>query len=482
MPQYARFARDMNRRLFCCLLTLVLVSPSTLAQAQEPAGSAAPQTVTAPSAKDLYAQRRYVEAARAFEAMDTPGALYNAGMARAAAGHHAHALLRWGSYQELMSNDLTALGRADIVRLMGEARQRTVAVHFAATVAPEARTLIVQPQNSLVVDALRIPWPAGQTELTVQLDAGAWSAALGAAGVQSLVVPPGKPTLNITLTTTPPTSRLRLRLGPTRALKRGIDVAWAGPGKAEGRRFVGADTRWELSPGTWRLGVQARGYESFERAVTVTEGPTDIDVTLRRNRHERARIGLGVSLGIAGVGLMVSGGALLAIGRRYNEGAAITLNGVPNPLTEKVMDAVERDLRRQSGGVALLSAGGGATVVALTAGLGGGKRALAAEAGVGAAFLAGGIAWLAYAQGCPSRLHRQQSRPFDYFAPTYQALRNCAGPGVPGAVLLGAGAGLLGGAVVALATRRALGRRASRLRAAASLSTTDWAVSIQGRF
>lgn len=490
MPQLSRctpFGRDLTRRTFCSFLTLTLVGPASPAQAEEPADAApaSQEPGRAPSAKDLYAQRRYVAAAHAFEAMDTTGALYNAGMARAAAGHHAHALLRWARYQEL-TVDLTESGRADIVRLMGEARQRTVSVHFAATAAPDARTLVVQPPNSLAVDALLVPWPANQETVTVYLDVGTWSAALrtaeGTSPAHTVSVHEGETELAVKLTPTLHSSPVRLRIGPRRAIKRGIDVTWTGPGRPEQRQFVAQDTRWELPPGKWQFHARARGYEAVDRAVAVTEGPTQVDLTLRRDRHEQARVGLGVGLGLAGLGLLVSGGVLFAIGRRIDEKAATALDGVPNPSTDDSIDVVERDLRRQSGGVALLSTGGGATVVALTAGLGGDERVLAAEAGVGAVFLAGGIAWLVHAQGCPARLPESQDRPLNEYAPTYDELRGCAAQGVPGAVLLGTGAGLLGSAIVALATRRTLRRNPSRIGASAKLSTTDWAVSIQGKF
>lgn len=477
----------MLRRSFGVILTLLLAIPSPPAKAQQP-------TETTPSsegatgmahAKDLYVQRRYIEAARAFEAMDTAGAAYNSGMARAAAGHQAHALLRWAKYLEL-AKDLTAAERADIVRSMGDARRRTSAVTFFAVVAPETRTLVIQIPNSLAEDALHVPWPAGKSSTIVYLDVGTWSAALRTANEtapdQQLVVRAERAALNVYLGASQSTSTVTLRVGPKRALKRGLDVSWNGPGETEERRFVPADTRWALRPGSWRLGARARGYEPVERAVTVTEGPTQVDLTLRRDRNEQARIGLGVGLGLAGAGLLTSGGILFAAGKKYNPTAAAVLDGVPNPSTEASIDAVERGLRRQSGGIALLSAGAGATVVALTAGLGGAKPALATEAGLGALSLAGGIAWLAHAQGCPYRLAETLDKPFSQYAPRYDALRECGIKGVPGAMLLGAGAGLLGGAIVTLATQGALRRRASRLRASASLSSTNWAVSIQGRF
>lgn len=476
-----------NRPFLRCLLTIALMSPATVAQSQEPAGTAqgaqesAVTTGTTPSAKELYALRRYVEAAHAFEAMDTTNALYNAGMARAGAGHLAHALLRWARYRELKV-DLTEPERAAIVRLMGEARQRTVPVHFVTAMAPEPRTLVVQPPQGLVVDALLVPWPAGQTSVTVYLDVGTWSAALrterGTSPARPLMVREGEAALEVNFTSVPRTSPVRLRIGPTRALKRGINVAWVGPGKTEERRFVGADTRWELPPGAWRLGARARGYEPVERSVAVTERPVDVELTLRRDRLEQARVGLGVSLGLAGMGLIASGGVLFVLGR-VDKSAANALDGVLNPFSAAKLHVVRSDLQRHSGGVALVSAGAGTTIVALTAGLGGAERALGAEAAIGAAFLAVGIPWLVNAQKCPYGLPGADNVTYE---PTYDALRTCAIKEVPSALLFGTGAGLLGGALVALATRGALRRKASRLRASTTLSTNHWAVSVQGKF
>jgi hypothetical protein len=469
-----------KRRGLAWAVTVSLVFPAPAVQARQTPPSVTPGAPTMSDAKALYVQRRYVEAARAFETLDTPGAVYNAAMARTAAGHDAHALLRWTRYLELASDD----ERAEVQQRIDEARELTVEVKFVRSTDTEgARTLVLRANKHTAADDLRVPWPADLAEAAVFLDPGSWSATLeGAEGPpRSQVVTVSTKTAGrrFDLAPAPEPSPVHLRIRPARALRRGVVVEWTGPRNAAERRVITTETsQWKLAPGSWQLAASARGYAAVDRPVDVKDQPVELALELRRPR-DRARIGLGVGLGVAALGLAVGGGALLVLAT----GTASELPELDGTLNQSNLEAepqITRLWRQQAAGVTLLSAGGATAVAALTGGLTRNRKVAAIESGLGAALGIAGISMNAWAQRCPTRLRNDAPVP-DKFVITQDQVERCTSEGRPGALLTGIGIGLLVSAAVALIATRTSDRH-TRKRLSARFSSTVSSIAIKGSF
>lgn len=427
--------------------------------------------------KALYARRQYVEAARMYARVETPGALYNAAMSRAAAGHDAHALLLWTRYLGVAPED----ERAEVEESIAAAGRRTVAVQFARTNdADGPRTLTLRDVRHLAADELRIAWPEDQATLEVSLDPGRWTATLEGAtdGPRSLTVVVAKGEKpRVDLAPEVAASPVRLRLNPARALRRGVTVMWSGPRAVAERRVTGNESsRWELARGRWRVTASAPGYEASERAVEVTERPVEMAIQLRLDRESRARLGVGVSLGVAALGLAAAGGALLA-------DADQTADKIPNDPGHRLTSdevALVSDLRRyHAAGFIVLSASAGTAVAALTGGLARGNKALATQAGLGFVLAVIGASSLG------TTVARDELNKFPSEGGGDGLSRGDLDKGLeraaPWSVLTGVGLGLALPAVVALITRRSVNRQ-TRSRQAIAVSRDTIGVTIQGIF
>ena len=480
-----RTPHHILRRSLACALAAALAAQSQGAHAQEAAPaepipeasgtSQRPDPSLTPAermaaGKVLYAQRKYVEAARIYESVDTANALYNAAMSRAAAGHDAHALLLWIRYLEVAPDD----ERAEVQESIDTARRLTVEVQFARSAdAAGPRTLVLQAAQHLSADELRVAWPEGQATLRVSLDPGQWSAALEGAkdGPRSLRVhvERGEP-LVFDLAPELPLSPVRLRLNPARALRRGVTVTWTGPGEVAERRVTTPESsQWKLPPGRWQLAASAPGYDPTERTVEVAAKPVELAMELKRDRESRTRLGMGVGLGVAALGLMAGGGVLLGQVvqslKPFPEDSDVLL--LPDEMRE-----VQRLKRRTLAGNLLLSAGAGTAVVALTSGLTRGKKILAVETGLGAGLAVVGSMWL---------VMRVSTDPYlDLDKPTRGELDGAIRDIRVAGLLLGAGLGLMVPAVVALISRRSKGRARQVVSVNASMGMRG--VTIQGAF
>ena len=483
-----RTPHHILRRSLACVLAAALAAQSRGAHAQEAAPAEPPPEASATSqradpplpagatpaermvaGKVLYAQRKYVEAARIYESVDTANALYNAAMSRAAAGHDAHALLLWIRYLEVAPDD----ERAEVQESIDTARRLTVEVQFARSAdAAGPRTLVLQAVQHLSADELRVAWPEGQATLRVSLDPGQWSAALEGAkdGPRSLRVhvEHGEP-LVFDLAPELPLSPVRLRLNPARALRRGVTVTWTGPGEVAERRVTApGSSQWNLPPGRWQLAASAPGYDPAVRAVDVGAKPVELAMELKRDRESRARLGMGVGLGVAALGLMTGGGVLLGQAKRTVD----QLSGHDDvPLMPDEMMKVPGLKRHSLAGNLLLSAGAGTAVVALTSGLTKGRKILAAETGLGSGLALAGSLWLVLRVSTAPYLDEPTRRELD------DAIRDIRAAGL----LLGAGLGLMVPAVVALISRRSAGRRTRQV-ASVNAFMGMRGVTIQGSF
>jgi len=476
-----RTPHHILRRSLACALAAALAAQSQGAHAQEaapaeptpeasaatsqradpplPAGATPAERMAA--GKALYAQRKYVEAARIFNSVDTDSALYNAAMSRAAAGHDAHALLLWTRYLEVAPDD----ERAEVQESIDTARRLTVEVQFARSAdAAGPRTLVLQAAQHLSADELRVAWPEGQATLRVSLDPGQWSAALEGAkdGPRSLRVhvERGEP-LVFDLAPELPLSPVRLRLNPARALRRGVTVTWTGPGEVAERRVTTPESsQWQLPPGRWQLAASAPGYIPTERTVDVEAKPVELAMELKRDRESRARLGMGVGLGLTALAVGGVGAFVLHTGESSYDPERIETWGRASDLS--------------SAGVALVAAPVGLLAGAITGAVRPRSRiAWWTEFSVGTLALGSGIAVFSVGE----RNFSQQVKAIDTGGPESHASRGML---LAGAAVAGVGASLLASAVTGLLVRRRIMGR--NVQQTATLLPQGVGYSIRGAF
>ena len=463
------------------LLVVSLAFPAQAVQARLAEAPVKSSAAVMSDAKALYVRRRYVEAARAFETLDTAGAVYNAAMARTAAGDDAHALLRWTRYLELAPDE----ERAEVQQRIDEIRQLTVEVRFVrSTDTDGARTLVLRADKHTPADDLRIPWSADQAEAAVFLDPGSWSATLeGAGGTErslAMMVTRKAAGRRFDLAPAPDPSPVQLRIRPARALRRGVIVEWTGPRQSAQRRVITTETsQWKLVPGDWHLAAKAEGYTGVDRPVDVNEQPVQLALELKRPR-DRARLGLGVGLGVAALGLAAGGGASLVLAGKTHS----MLGGLDGHHPETVAQQAEKELqitqlwRRNAVGAALLTASGGTAVAALTAGLAKGRKALATETGVGAVIATVGLVLYGSGRDCIKRVPAKTTLD----DPSPAEIDECTAKKRPAAMVAGFGAALLTTAVIALITRSVVRRKKSASRPHLDVSASGSGLAIQGEF
>lgn len=506
--------------VFCVSLLVPAVAraqvpadPPAVARAQVASTSAlteAAETQRRSAARKLYSERRYREAAHAYEALwrDTGAAKYrfNAGMAREAAEHYGAALLHWQAY--LASGSATPEERRMLEQRVTttSAQLGRVHIHIASTLpGPATLTLHApEPAPQGPRDPIEL---AVQPDLDLAFEPGTWSVTLQLADQPPIVARfdlsagVASPTVTLTLPVpaieTPPTPPplpvpvdLTLTIAPQRALARGVELQWSSSEAASASAAVSSEStgsngsqpqssalaasgsqtlpRATRSPvplrlptGAYTLRIRAPGFA--EQTVAVDLATTrQLDLRLRPDATERARLGLalglggtGLVLGAIGTGFIVRGAGELADQRR--------VGALPNCLTPERCSAAVNGALDLSSGLAMLGSGLGAGIVAATVGARAQDRALKLEAGFGAGFFVGGLIWyVAEIQGPYTLQHRAR----DHVA----------------AMMLGSGAGLLGAATISLVTRRLVRRKHPAHALAPALSPNSVGLTWHARF
>lgn len=400
----------------------------------------APTDPRATSARAAYAAGEYVAAARQYAALARDGApryLFNAGMAREAAGELAHAALLWRRY--LASGTATPEDRELLARKLTAAAASLVPRQFAA--APEISSLTLTRGQH---DPLELV-PADLADPLI-LEAGEWTARILGPGepleLRFTVGDPAAPPVVLSASPVhvdppplPPTTTgtLTVHLGPPRALRGGVEISLKNDmGLRQDLQKTAAAT-WDLPRGAWTVTAAAPDRTTIKKTVTVADLPQHLDLELRLSpAARRQRIVMPAILGAAGLGLTVGGAVMITRGRRNDLTCldATTCTAAAN----SVLDV--------SAGLALVGTGVGALIPAATAAAGARPRALAIEAGIGAAIFTGGLTWYLAETRSDYQL---DARARDHAAAT----------------ILGAGAGMLGSAAIALIVRKVLNRRAA---------------------
>lgn len=401
---------------------------------EPPVGDNCPGRVT-----KLYEQGHHVDAARTAEKCWTdsrdPILLYYAGQARLRAGHRTQAALHLRAHLERIAAD--APQRTRVERLLAEVVQGLVQV---ALDAPAGEVLLLHDGQTEQVSIL---WPGGPGRLDVE--PGSWGVWLASDGFHERVsvhaeegaqwhvaakpkVAPRVETFNVDITTRP-RRRISLEWWPVLAgvPRQKIELGRGG-------------TRLQLASGAWHMTLRAPGREAVEREVEVT-GPRQLAFELQRDRVGRARLGLGVGLGLASLGLWATGAVLVAQGRQGYAGRP-TGGDAMQPLGDPAsLEPALADYDRMMAGAGVLGAAAGVLGVALTDAVMPRRRMPAVELGLGGGLLLGG----AIALGSLHRTHRPWDGGFPGGAMAGDTFATA---------LLGAGTGLVSAGLVSLLARR----------------------------
>lgn len=471
-------------------IAALLLAGDAAAQPGPPTG---PAPTLAEQAREAYERRDFVAAARMYEVLfaDTGAVkyLFNAGMAREAAGNDALAIRHWERYLR-EATEIAPEERAQLTEQRAAARRRTMPVRLVADgtgpVTVELRYTtggLSDPLNVEFTESAEIDLDPGVWTLriagsqhsvmsfTVALAAERTPREIHVAGPEVVAAPPTRPEAAPGPPAAPRPDALvpmTLRFSPARAARRGVAVALLGP-SPQGTRVVRAETaRVHLKPGRWVVTARARGYLPREVAVG-PELPPDLVVRLEPDRRRRAQIGTAIGLGVAGLAAIGVGSAVTVwSSRSYRETMAGVAEGAALTDTQALAAAAASDW--QARGTGFIAAGVAAEAVAASVASGAGKKLLIAEAGVGA-----GLAVIG-AIGAPIAVRSYQDFDERLTRADFTALRT---PDLIMNTTLGLGAGLLVGAVLAIVTRGSVRPRARPDRA----SIGAWrGLSVTGRF
>ncbi len=488
------------------MLTAAHVAPPAGASAPAPAPVPAPAAAAAGSpavdpearaeqAAALYSERRYVEAAEILEdlwsGVHEPRDLFNAALARIAAGHRAHAIRYWETY--LLLANIPADGREQAQTRLKKAQAATVGVNLKlvpAAVAEVGATYTLRRAAPDLKDTrppLVIELPPGAPEFnaggrTVYLDPGKWELKVEARGyrtaVQELTIKPGQSGFpkEIVLGPDPLFRHATFQIGPSEAVSAGATVtlqrmtAAAQPVPCP-LSPTGA-CALKLEPGDWEVVVSAPGFQRYTDKVSLGAQPTaSFAVALVptvtapppvvppvappvatapetpqglpakpetvprpvRLKLSTALVASGIPIFIGGLALGVTGSNSFQDGRTMGSSSAELLPA----------------LRLRSAGMGLVGAAVGLWTTGLTAEYDVKPAVWYSELGVGGAFLLSGAIWSAVGTSRWNRnevpkFHCTNSEGIDCFASHRMA----------GSFFLGAGAAMIVGSTLGILIQR----------------------------
>lgn len=373
-----------------------------LLHVQAPAGGRPAGDVEAvrAAALQLHEERRYAEAAALLERLagetGRDDLLFDAGQARFAAGHRAHALRLWRAYADAPGRSATDIALA--ARRIADARALTTPITFVVHVSSD--------MSQVTLTALRRhdPPDAGRPPLVVEMERGegdAYTAAVALdPGVWELVVAPD------------PGGAARRELVVDRAPQT-VELAFAPPAPP---------------------------------AAPTTAVAPDRDAG-RAPPRSSARPRLAAVLLPLAATSAAAGTALALTGTRRFERA---LAGCPDDTAACREPAILASVRHTGAGAGLVGAGVGLLVTGVTAlaptrSAGVRRRAWAVEVGVGGAAAIAGVLWLALASAAYGPERPEDALYLARIGPWFDRRAGAA-------ALLGAGAGLVAGATAGLAT------------------------------
>lgn len=337
----AQHRREAPPRLSALLAAAALIGgaapPASAAPTAPSAPSASPEiTAQAQAAKERYARGDFAGAARAYEALwestRAPKYIYNAGMAREAAGQAGLAVRHWRRFLATAGADVTPAERAELRKRV----DITAAENPALEVQLEppgafgpATVLTLQPPPELVAAGvppidLRDPIAGDIDEtaahLTTSLDPGTWILSLsglrGAADqTLTIEIPPGPSRTIRPIALTARHVTFSIRTAPRLWLHPGADVIIAQGGAPLQRiHLQGRPVDITAPEGPIELTATADGYHPttvpLDLHLERPTAPLTLRLKLDPRAHLPARLGLGLGLGLPGLALLSTGSAL----------------------------------------------------------------------------------------------------------------------------------------------------------------------------
>lgn len=417
---------------------------------------------------------RHVEAARSAETCWATSrdlrVLLFAAQAREGAGHASHAVRLYQQYLERAP--ATASERAGAEARLQGLMTRVVSMAVEAPEGELTLLLVGRP------DVLRIEW-RGQNGV-VHLEPGTWRL-LARDGIVRTFELPGTERLVIgkdrpTGTNAPPEVLplpLVVSVRPATATGPGAQLELLPEtGPAIVVPVERTTTQVSVAPGPWRVTLRAPGREAVERRVRV-QAPMRVELAPRLDRVTRARIGLGIGLGAASLGLGAWGARWVAMGRGRAFGSFLE-GGVYQ------VDEALQSYALWMDGSAVLAAGGGALGVAVTNVVAVRRLPLAIETGVGAGLAIAGAIW----RGVERRELMERSsaiRPSPDLTEYGQLLYTHRPREMAASVMFGLGLGMAAAGGVSLVTRLAVGRGPEPVRRLEPIGGPTY-LGIRGRF
>ena len=502
-----------------------------------PAGTAAqpaPGSVEARilAAEKLYKERKYVESARSLEDLwaetKQPNALYNAALARFAAGHYAHTIAYLEAY---LADPKEAPAEAlELAKYQStKARERSAEIPFvvgppAATVG--GATLVIRripdkpdDRRPELTFTLASGAGTGPIERAIHLDPGRWTAQVSARGyvsvAQELVVQKGKAApVELTLTPDPRLRAVVVRIDlPAGARAEQVLVrlhAPSGAGEPKTctiRPYELNECKLLVETGSWELRAEAPGFTPFTQVVSLTAGESPAAYTLPLAAEapppplpveppppsdvvpKSARLRVAGALNAAGLPLFVTGLGLAVYGsNRYDRVITSEPADCDAPAeNHQCRGDTVRAIRLRTAGLSLVGAATGLFVTGLTAEFDVKPRVWYAEIGVGGALLVGGVAWLGatnVALRDPLIVAPGAAAPD--WPDSIPAIDRATNQRLAAAMIMGTGIGLVAGGTTGLLVRRhyaAKARARAGLPALAPLAGLGtFGLTLQGRF
>jgi len=324
------------------LIHCAVVLSHVVAVAAPPA-AAAPGTATAAAtnpaeaarseqAKQLYAEQRHVESARAYEELyaefKAAKYLFNAAAAREAAGQDAHAYVLLRRYLDTpgLSPDQHERGEAR----MGPLQRRTSPIRLEIAPSPfpagielaltraDAEALVLGEETLQALD--------GRGFVEIWAEAGDWSVRARAPGFQQVESPARSlegtaPSVALTLLADPvvvaeaprpaATGSLTVSTGDRR-LPAALLLRLRRDDQVVEKEVRESESTWDLPVGAWTLTAESPDFFAGPHAVQVVGGePQHVWLPLQRTRQSRLKLGITGSvagaLGLVGIGFAIRG-------------------------------------------------------------------------------------------------------------------------------------------------------------------------------
>ena len=346
----AQHRREPPPRLSALLAATALVGgaipPASAAPAQPSPPTSAPTTSSstpdtaaqAQAAKERYANGDFVGSARAYEALwestHAPKYIYNAGMAREAAGQRGLAVRHWRRFLATADVDITPAERVNLRAraddTAAENPRLEVQLEPASALGPAA-VITLHPPPELVAAGvapidLRDPVAGDVDEPSARfktsLDPGTWTLTLtglrGAAD-QTLTIelPPGPSHTIRSIALTARRVTFSVRTAPRLWLHSGADlVVTQGGAPLQRIHLQGRPVDITAPEGPLELSATADGYHPttipLDLHLERPTAPLTLRLKLDPRTHLRTRLGLGLGLGLPGLALLVTGSTIAA--------------------------------------------------------------------------------------------------------------------------------------------------------------------------